>query len=165
MSICSLIIGNLGAIGLGFDLIGASLMVGNRFIITRRLGLWLSPVHARRMNSYQNLLENDKIGEGTEGFDELREEIAPPSVFERQKTRASYGLDYTHIELDGSQVVVHADETGTPSNLSSGINIRRDLKSVDETLERTFEKMFLNYGVALLAIGFALQILATLFAV
>ena len=165
MSICGWIIGNLGAIGLGLDLIGALLMVGNRFIITRRLGLWLSPVHARRMNSYQNLLEDDRIEEDTEGFDDLREEIAPPSVFERQKTHDSYGLDYTHIELDGGQVVVHADETGTPSNLSSGINVRRDLKSVDETLERAFEKTFLNYGVALLAIGFALQILAALFAV
>lgn len=165
MCICSWIIGNLGVIGLFLDLIGASLMVGNRFLITRWFGLWLSPVHARRMNSYQTLLEDDRIEEDTEGFDDLREEIAPPSVFERQKTHDSYGLDYTHIELDGSQVVVHADETGTPSNLSSGINIRRDLKSVDETLERAFEKTFLNYGVALLAIGFALQILAALLAV
>lgn len=165
MSICGWIIGNLGAIGLGLDFIGASLMVGNRFVITRHLGLWLSPVHARRMNSYQTLLEDDRIEEDTEGFDELREEIAPPSVFERQKTHDSYGLDYTHIELDGSQVVVHADETGTPSNFSPGINIRRNLKSVDETLERAFEKTFLNYGVALLATGFALQILAALFAV
>jgi hypothetical protein len=114
------------------------------------------------MDAYQTLIEDDRIEEDTGGFDELREEIAPPSVFERQKTHDSYGLDYTHIELDGSQVVVHADETGTPSNLSSGINIRRDLKSVDETLERTFEKAFLNYGVALLAIGFGLQIIANL---
>jgi len=161
MCICSWIIGNLGAIGLGLDLIGASLMVGNRFLITRRLGLWLSPVHARRMNAYQNLIEDDRIEQDSEGFDELREEIAPPSVFERQKTRDSYGLDYTYIELDGSQVVVHADETGTPSNISSEVNIHRDLTSVDETLERSFEKTFLNYGVALLIIGFSLQILAS----
>jgi hypothetical protein len=137
-------------------------MVGNRFIVGRQLGLWLSPVHALRMNAYQTLLEDDRIEEDTGGFDEFRQEIAPPSVFERQKTYDSYGLNYTHIEIDKSQVVVHADETGTPSNISSGINIRRDLKSVDETLERAFEKTFLNYGVALLAIGFGLQIIANI---
>ncbi|MFC4408804.1 hypothetical protein [Haloarchaeobius iranensis] len=110
------------------------------------------------------MIDENRIEEDTEGFDELREEIAPQRVFERQKHDDSYGLDYTHIELDRNKVVVHADETGTPSNISSGINIRRDLNSVNETLERAFEKTFLNYGVALLAIGFALQILAHLLA-
>jgi hypothetical protein len=114
------------------------------------------------MSAYQTLLEDDRIEDDTQGFDDLREQIAPSRVFERQKMNDAYGLNYTHIELDDNQVVVHADETGTPSNLSSGINIRRDLKSVDETLERAFEKTFLNYGVALLAIGFGLQIIANL---
>ena len=134
MCICDWIVTNLGTIGLGFDLVGAVLMVGHRFYITRRLGVWLSPEHGQRMTAFDTLLDDGRITPDVDGFDEFRELVAPPHIFEAQKTRDRYGLDYTHIKQDGGQVVVHADETNTPSNINSGINVRRSLSEVDDSM-------------------------------
>lgn len=153
---------NLGTIGLGVDLIGAVWMIGHRFWPSRTIGVWLYPTHHRRMNAYQTLLEEGRIEDGVKGFGDLQELIVPTEIVEAQKSNGQYGLDFTYIEQDGNQVVVHADETGTPSNLNYSNDVRRELSGVDDAMERTFEKMFLYHGVGLLVLGFALQIVSEL---
>lgn len=162
MTFCGWLLAHLGTIGLGFDLIGAVLMVGHRFYVSRRVGIWLSPVHRRRMNAFDTLLEDDRIEDDTEGFSEFRELVAPAKFFETQKMFDHHGLDYTHIKREDGQVVVHADETKTASNITSDINVRRNLSEVDDSMGRAFEKTFLNYGIGLLVVGFSLQIIANL---
>ncbi|WP_439028075.1 hypothetical protein [Haloarchaeobius sp. DT45] len=77
MCICNWLSENLATIGLIFDLIGATLMVGTKFNPGRAIGFWLFPKHSKRASGYQTLLENGEILPTEEGFTELRNALFP----------------------------------------------------------------------------------------
>ena len=134
MCICSWIIENLGAIGLGLDLIGASLMVGNRFLITRRLGLWLSPVHANRMNSYQTLLEDDN---DDSQFDEIGSgdnDGTNPDANDSSDTESDEAKSTTQTETNNDNEDALQEDAAEDSKESSAANEktkRADFESED----------------------------------
>lgn len=166
MGVCgflSNLISHLAPIGLAFDIAGAALMVGHRLPYVRRLGFLVSETHRRRRDAFRWLREGDEVNAGTSEFTALRSQLYPQDFVEAAMQFGG-NVQYDRFSRDGDQIVLHVDEVGTnvPSGFN-GHNLKREMSQVDESLERSYEQLFLYMGIALLMFGFGLQLYANMF--
>ncbi len=129
MCVCSWISTNLPAIGLAFDLVGATLMVGTKFSPTRKVGFWLFPGQKKRVKGYQTLLKNGEIEPDDTGFFELRKALFPTGeerIFASDESKQASEL-FSDEDVEPIRI---KKETFPVERLDNGISYqRRDLQN------------------------------------
>lgn len=158
----------LTAIGLGFDLVGAVLLLGPELDVVGKAVKRLDPVHLMVMSGFETL--RDRASDVEEG--EYSNEVAasdwklrPLRWFLNRRLASRIGSEDV-FRLNGGWFQVNGDRTKLPSE--------REISTSDKSLhtqtlsvfgvklliiEAQELRMYL-YGVGLLALGFGLQIVS-----
>lgn len=146
-------------IGLIFDLLGAVLLIGNEWKWTNKFGLFLKPRFKTIDDGLFRLGNlNQEIGEDDPALEPIYHLMDNAIDRDTDLIGEEVPVEIVPDDDDSKKVVLRTEQQGLATNVGMSTNERIDMWLLSEIAQRRFQSYFTKWGVALLIVGFAIQI-------